>query len=122
MQVGYVVLYVGDADSCAEFWVDKLSAQILESNEVGGHRIIKVGFAGQATALELVPKDLMKDNPDGLDLATPSICFYVTNVDSEHQQLSNRGVTLAPIREHFGKKSFAFQDNENRWFAVMEVA
>ena len=40
-----------------------------------GFTIVHVGFADQPFAFELVPLALMKDNPDGLDLATPSIAF-----------------------------------------------
>ena len=38
---------------------------------------MKVGFDNQDFSFELVPLELMKDNPDGLDLATPSIAFHV---------------------------------------------
>ena len=122
MQLGYVVLYVEDVDACAEFWVEKLGGLVVESNRAGEFKICKIGFPEAVAGLELVPKALMKDNPDGLDLATPSLCFYVKYAAQEHEKLSKMGLNVAPVREHFGKTSFAFQDNEERWFAVMQTS
>ena len=122
MQLGYVVLYVADVDACTHFWVEKLGGVLVETNLAGEFKICKIGFAGSVAGLELVPKALMKDNPDGLDLSTPSICFYVRDAAQEREKLASLGVNVAPIREHFGKTTFAFQDNEDRWFAVMQSA
>lgn len=122
MQLGYVVLYVDNVDACQNFWLEKIGAKALEVNQVGEFKIVKIGLPGKGASLELVPKALMKDNPDNLDLATPSIFFYVADVDAEHAKLSNSDVSVAPVRDHMGKKSFAFSDNEGRWFAVMQAA
>ena len=54
--------------------------------------IAQVGFADQPFAFELVPLELMKDNPDGLDLATPSIAFTVDDLEATHDALVGRGV------------------------------
>ncbi len=53
MKVGYVVLYVDDAEACLRFWIEQ------------------VGFTDQDVSFELVPLALTKDNTDGLGLATP---------------------------------------------------
>ena len=119
MKLGYVVLYIEDPAACEEFWVKKLDCKVVERNQAGNFSIAKVELPSGGAFLELVPKALMADNPDGLDLATPSLCFFVADADAMHAQLESRGVTLAPLRDHFGKRSFAFSDNEGRWFAVM---
>ena len=119
MRLGYVVLYVEDPQACEDFWVRSLGAKVEEKNEAAGFHITKLALPGGGANLELVPKALMKDNPDGLDLATPSLCFYVDDANAEHARLSDLGLNLAPVREHFGRQSFAFSDNEGRWFAVM---
>ena len=69
---------------------------------------------------ELVPLDLMKENPHGLDLATPSICFYVADVPAEHQRLNANGIKTTDVAKLGDKDNFAFCDNEDRWFAVLE--
>ena len=72
----------------------------------------------QAFAFELVPLALMKDNPDGLDLATPSIAFHVDDLQATRAALVGRGVQATEVGEHQGMPSFAFSDPEGRWFAV----
>ena len=120
MKVGYVVLYVNDAEACRAFWVDQVGMVEKRRSDAGGFAIIQVGFADQPFAFELVPLELMKDNPDGLDLATPSIAFRVDDLHDAHATLVGRGVQASEIGEHEGTASFAFADPEGRWFAVTE--
>jgi prepilin-type processing-associated H-X9-DG protein len=118
MNVGYVVLYVNDADACRAFWVERVGMVEKQRSEVGSFAITQVGFADQAFALELVPLEMMQDNPDGLDLATPSICFHVDDLETERANLVGRGVQATEVGEHQGRRNFAFCDPEGRWFAV----
>jgi lactoylglutathione lyase len=120
MRVGYVVLYVNDAEACRTFWVEQVGMVEKRRNEVGAFTIARVGFADQAFAFELVPLELMKDNPDDLDLATPSIAFQVDDLDAAHAALVGRGVPATDMGEHSGTPSFAFSDPEGRWFAVTQ--
>jgi len=64
----------------------------------------------------------MKDNPDNLDLATPSIAFRVDDLEAAHADLVGRGVQATDVGEHSGTPSFAFSDPEGRWFAVTQSA
>jgi catechol 2,3-dioxygenase-like lactoylglutathione lyase family enzyme len=120
MRVGYVVLYVNDADACRRFWVDQIGMVEKRRTNVGGFTILQVGFADQAFAFELVPLELMKDNPDNLDLATPSIAFQVDDLEASHAGLVERGVQATDVGEHEGTPSFAFSDLEDHWFAVTQ--
>lgn len=118
MRVGYVVLYVKDAEACRSFWVDKVGMVEKKRTEVAGSTIAQVGFADQPFAFELVPLAMMKDNPDKLDLATPSLCFHVDDLEATRAGLVERGVEATPVGEHFGMRNFAFSDPEGHWFAV----
>ena len=89
-----------------------------KKTEAGTFTIAQVGFPDQNVAFELVPLELMKDNPDGLDLAAPSICFHVDDLEATRAGLVARGVQATEIGEHFGTRNFAFSDPEGRWFAV----
>jgi lactoylglutathione lyase len=120
MKVGYVVLYVNDADACRRFWVEQIGMVEKLRSESGIFTIAQVGFADQPFAFELVPIELMKDNPDGLDLATPSICFTVDDLEATRAALVSRGVHATDVGEHQGTASFAFSDPEGRWFAVSQ--
>ncbi len=118
MQVGYVVLYVDDEEACRRFWVDQVGMVEKRRIDAGGVTIARVGFADQPFAFELVPLALMRDNPDGLDLATPSVCFAVDDLEAARADLLARGVQASEIGEHGGARSFAFADPEGHWFAV----
>jgi lactoylglutathione lyase len=118
MKVGYVVLYVNDAEACRRFWVERLGMVEKRRTEAGGFSIAQVGFADQSFAFELVPLELMRENPDGLDLAAPSIAFHVDDLEATHAALAGRGVQVSDVGEHHGVRSFAFSDPEGRWFAV----
>ena len=118
MKVGYVVLYVNDAETCRRFWVEQVGMVEKRRDQVGAFTIAQVGFADQTFAFELVPLELMKDNPDNLDLAAPSIAFHVDDLEAAHAELVGRGVKASEVGEHQGTRSFAFSDPEDRWFAV----
>ena len=118
MRVGYVVLYVDDAELCRRFWIEQVGMVEKKRAEAAGFVIAQVGFVDQAFSLELVPRAMMKDNPDGLDLATPSICFHVDDLPARRAALVANGVQATEVGDHFGTRSFAFSDPEGRWFAV----
>lgn len=120
MKVGYVVLYVNDAEACRRFWVEQVGMVEKRRQEVGPITIAQVGFADQPFAFELVPLEMMRDNPDGLDLATPSIGFSVEDLEAVRATLVGRGVLATEVGEHQGTRSFAFSDPEGRWFAVTQ--
>ena len=119
MKVAYVVLYVNDAEACRRFWVDQIGMVEKRRSDAGTFAIVQVGFADQSFTFELVPMELMKDNPDGLDLATPSIGFHVDDLEAAHAELVGRGVQASEVGEHQGTRTFAFSDPEGRWFAVL---
>ena len=118
MKVRYVVLYVRDADACRRFWVEQVGMVQKQRDEIGAFTIAQVGFADQPFAFELVPLAMMQDNPDDLDLATPSIAFQVDDLDAARAELVGRGVQATEVGDHQGTRSFAFSDPEGRWFAV----
>lgn len=118
MRVAYVVLYVTDAEVCRRFWIEQVGMVEKSRTEAGDFVVVQVGFADQPFAFELVPLALMADNPDGLDLATPSIALHVDDLEAARLQLVERGVTALEIGEYSGVRSFAFSDPEDRWFAV----
>ena len=120
MKVGYVVLYVDDAEACRRFWVEQIGMAEKRGTPAGDFTIVQVAFPDQDFAFELVPLELMKDNPDGLDLATPSIAFRVDDLQATHDALVERGVEATEVGEHSGTPSFAFADPEGRWFAVTQ--
>jgi lactoylglutathione lyase len=119
MKVGFVVLYVSDVEACVRFWVDKVGMVERARTQAGAFHVVKVGFANQDFSFELVPLALMRENPDGLDLATPSAAFHVPDLDAARAALVARGVQATEISSERGPRAFAFSDPEGRWFAVL---
>jgi lactoylglutathione lyase len=119
MKVGYVVLYVKDEKASLDFWIHKVGLVLKDSQKAGDFVINKIGFADQDFSFELVPLQLMENNPDGLNLGTPSICFQTNHLEETHKRLKEKNVKLTEISNHFGTNSFAFSDEEDHWFAVM---
>ena len=120
MKIGYVVLYVTDPVASLSFWIEKFGMVEKGSKQAGPFSIVRVGFADQDFSFELVPLELMQNNPSGLNLGTPSIAIYLTDLEAARECLIEKGVTCSEIADHGGINSFAFADNENRWFAVLE--
>ena len=118
MRVGYVVLYVTDPAACLKFWTERVGMVEKGRKQAGDFAIVQVGFADQNFSLELVPLALMADNPHNLDLATPSMAFHVADLVASRDKLIAAGVQASEISEFSGVESFAFSDNEARWFAV----
>ncbi|MFZ9699114.1 MAG: VOC family protein [Candidatus Limnocylindrus sp.] len=119
MKVGFVVLYVSDVEACVRFWVDKVGMVERARTQAGAFQVVKVGFANQDFSFDLVPLALMRENPDGLDLATPSAAFHVPDLDVARAALVARGVQATEISSERGPRAFAFSDPEGRWFAVL---
>ena len=120
MKLGYVVLYVTDPDACLKFWTEKVGMVEKGSKQAGPFSITKVGFADQEFSFELVPLELMKNNPNNLDLATPSIAVYVSGLADTNAALKAKGVQITDVADMGGIMSFAMFDNEGRAFAVLE--
>ncbi len=120
MKIGYVVLYVTDPAASLRFWAEKFGMVEKGSKQAGPFSIVRVGFTDQEFSFELVPLELMQNNPDGLNLGTPSIAFHVSHLQDTRQGLVEKGVNCTEIADHGGVNSFAFSDNENRYFAVLQ--
>lgn len=100
MKVGYVVLYVTDEAACEQFWTEQVGMVVKSRNHAGEFSIVKVGFVDQDFAFELVPLALMNDNPDGLDLATPSIAFQVDDLATGVRLPSSRTRHVHEAHQH----------------------
>ena len=118
MHVRYVVLYVDDEEACCRFWVEQVGMVVKGRTDAGDFTVVQVGFPDQQFAFELVPRAMMAENPDGLDLATPSIALHDDDIESARRKLVDHGVAVTEIGEHSGVRSFGFSDPEGRWFAV----
>lgn len=103
MKIGYVVLYVKNPKACFEFWTEKIGLIEKGSKQAGPFSIVRVGNKDQDFSFELVPLELMKNNPNNLDLATPSIAFYVPDLEDTRNNLREKGVQVTDEIIHLAK-------------------
>lgn len=83
----YVVLYMDDTITAANFWVEQVGFYEMKRIEFNNHYIITVRSKNQTTCFELVPLKLMEDNPYILNLKMPSIALSTPNLEQTRQHL-----------------------------------
>lgn len=118
--IGYVVLYVSDAEKAASFWTTNFEFEIKNEVLAGEHKVITVGATNSQTNFELVPLALMEGNPFNLNLGLPSICLTTDDLQAEHKRLTDLGVNVTEISDHGGRMSFAVIDDEQNAFAIAQ--
>ncbi|MFV0499907.1 MAG: hypothetical protein ACK5NF_07820, partial [Bacilli bacterium] len=79
-----------------------------------------VGTESGTTNFELVALSLMEANTHVLNLAIPSICLSVENLQGTYDSLKSKGVEVSPIEDHGGMLTFAVIDSECNSYAVIE--
>ena len=114
MKVAFVVLYVNDPAACRAFWVDQVGMVEKTRSEAGPFVIPQVGFADQDFAFQLVPLEMMKDNPNGLNLGAPSICFQVDDLAAMRRRY------VASPRHRLEVEHFSYGRTLRRLIASMD--
>ncbi len=120
MKFNYLVLYLNDTKAAAKFWMDNFNYVIKETIDAGGFDILTIGSEDSDANFQLVPLKLMENNPNNLNLETPSICFYTDDLEKTHKKLQSQSVKVSDIMNHGGMNTFAFFDLENNAFAMVE--
>ncbi len=118
--IGYVVLYLNDTEAASNFWVDTFDFEVKKVVDTGEHKVITIGAKNSETNFELVPLQLMANNPYNLNLEMPSICLKTDNLHEEHQRLTSLGVSVSEIANHGETESFSIVDLEGNAFAVTQ--
>ncbi len=121
MNLNYVVLYMENTETSKDFWVEKIGFEVKKTVDAGVAKIYTVGQRGDNTNIELVPMALMANNPHGLNLGTPSLCFKTADIQAEYNRLTENGVKVTDIMDHGGMQVFTFFDAEEKAFAIAEV-
>lgn len=86
---------------------------------IGDNAVITVGSKTGNTNFELVPLELMKDNPYNLNLGIPSICLTTQDIRKEHARLTSINANITEIVNHGGKETFSIMDEEGNAYALI---
>ncbi|WP_226672141.1 VOC family protein [Rossellomorea aquimaris] len=122
-KVGQIMVYVDNQDAAVQFWTEKVGFTVKAEEDNGqGMRWIEVAPTKDVeTSIILHNKEFVAKMSPGLNLGTPSLMFFTDRLDEFYTDLSNKNVTVGEIVELPGGRVFNFADDEENYFAVMEM-
>ncbi|MBC2072299.1 VOC family protein [Listeria marthii] len=121
-KIGQVMLYVEDQAAVRDFWVEKLDFVVVSEEDVNGEiQWIEIApTRGLETSFVLQNKKKVAEmNPD-MNLGTPSILLFGTNVAELYEIYKKRGITVGDLVDLPMGRVFNFADNEGNYFAICE--
>ncbi|ATP41371.1 glyoxalase/bleomycin resistance/extradiol dioxygenase family protein [Solibacillus sp. R5-41] len=119
-QLGQVMLYVDNQEQAKTFWTEKMGFVVI-SDEDNGMRVITISPTEEAqTSIVLHDKQAIAKMQPELNLKTPSLLFYSSQLDALYEKLKDLNVTIGEmVTMPFGKV-FNFADDEGNYFAIVE--
>lgn len=120
-KVGQIMLYVSNQDEAVSFWTEKVGFTVIHEENNGGMRWIEIAPTEAAeTSIVLHNKELIAKMQPELNLGTPSLLFFTTELDALYGRLKEREVTVGELVTMPTGRVFNFADAENNYFAVLE--
>lgn len=121
-KVGQIMLYVTNQDASVKFWIEMLGFKVIVDKQENGMRWIEIAPTEIAeTSIILYDKKLIAEISPELNLGTPSLMFFSSNLEQLRNDLISKNVIVGEIVERPSGKVFNFADNDNNYFAVMET-
>ena len=123
-KVGQIMLYVNNQDDAVNFWTEKAGFSVISEEDNGqGMRWIEIApTKGAETSIILHNKEFVAKMSPGLNLGTPSLMFFSENLDKLYDDLSSKNIKVGEIVNMPSGRVFNFADNEENYFAVMEIS
>jgi lactoylglutathione lyase len=121
-KVGQIMLYVNNQEEAVNFWTEKVGFSVISEEDNGqGMKWFEIAPTQEAeTSFILHDKELIAKMEPELNLGTPSLMFLTENLDTLHEDLSNKKITVGEIVDMPSGRVFNFADSEENYFAVME--
>ncbi|MBB4825158.1 lactoylglutathione lyase [Sporosarcina luteola] len=121
-KLGQVMLYVNDQEKAMKFWTENVGFHIIADETAGPLRWIEVAPTKDSeTTLVLHDKEVVSSMSPDLQLGTPSLLFYSDQFEQLHNHLIAHQVTVGDIMTMPSGRTFNFADEEENYFAVMEM-
>ncbi|HHQ0673153.1 TPA: VOC family protein, partial [Listeria innocua] len=98
-KIGQVMLYVEDQAAVRDFWVEKLDFVVVSEEVVNGEiQWVEIAPSkGVETTFVLQNKKKVAEmNPD-MNLGTPSILLFGTNISELYEEYKNKGITVGDL-------------------------
>ncbi|URN95694.1 MAG: VOC family protein [Candidatus Pristimantibacillus lignocellulolyticus] len=121
-KLGQVMIYVNDQDESVKFWTEQVGFVVVSEADNGqGMKWIEIAPSLQAgTSLVLHNKALVAEMQPDMNLGTPSLMFFASELEQLYTSFKEKGITVGDLVTMPGGKVFNFADKENNYFAIME--
>ncbi|ENE8219198.1 VOC family protein [Listeria monocytogenes] len=121
-KIGQVMLYVENQAAVRDFWVEKLDFVVVSEEVVNGEiQWIEIApTKGVETTFVLQNKKKVAEMNPEMNLGTPSILLFGSNVAELYEEYKNKGITGGDLVDLPMGRVFNFSDNEGNYFAICE--
>ncbi|HAA4449475.1 TPA_asm: VOC family protein [Listeria monocytogenes] len=121
-KIGQVMLYVENQAAVRDFWVEKLDFVVVSEEVVNGEiQWIEIApTKGVETTFVLQNKKKVEEMNPEMNLGTPSILLFGSNVAELYEEYKNKGITVGDLVDLPMGRVFNFSDNEGNYFAICE--
>ncbi|EAF1640683.1 VOC family protein [Listeria monocytogenes] len=121
-KIGQVMLYVENQAAVRDFWVEKLDFVVVSEEVVNGEiQWIEIApTKGVETTFVLQNKKKVAEMNPEMNLGTPSILLFGSNVAELYEEYKNKGITVGDLVDLPMSRVFNFSDNEGNYFAICE--
>ncbi|EOA2659529.1 TPA_asm: VOC family protein [Listeria monocytogenes] len=121
-KIGQVMLYVENQAAVRDFWVEKLDFVVVSEEVVNGEiQWIEIApTKGVETTFVFQNKKKVAEMNPEMNLGTPSILLFGSNVAELYEEYKNKGITVGDLVDLPMGRVFNFSDNEGNYFAICE--
>ncbi|HAB7426918.1 TPA_asm: VOC family protein [Listeria monocytogenes] len=121
-KIGQVMLYVENQAAVRDFWVENLDFVVVSEEVVNGEiQWIEIApTKGVETTFVLQNKKKVAEMNPEMNLGTPSILLFGSNVAELYEEYKNKGITVGDLVDLPMGRVFNFSDNEGNYFAICE--
>lgn len=121
-KIGQIMIYCTDQNGTKDFFLNQLGFQLVEEFEPApGMKTIEIkANAASETSFVLHDKAIIEKMNMGVNLGTPSVMFFASDLDALYEKLKSAGVTVGDMVTMPTGRVFNFATPEGQYFAVCD--
>ncbi|QPC45565.1 VOC family protein [Mangrovibacillus cuniculi] len=121
-KLGQVNIYVPDQAKALAFWQEKMGFRLVKEETFHGMRWYELAADEQnETSIVIHDKAKVAEMSPDVHLGTPSLMFVTKDIEAFRSDLQAKGVFVGDVMEFPTGKVCNFADDQENYFAVMEV-
>lgn len=119
--IGKITIYVEDQEAAITFLTEKMRFVCHEQPMGPNFKWVEVRPTDSAvTSFILYPKQLMKSQNPNANLGHPSIIISTQNIETTHQEMKEKGITVTDLLVMPYGKMFTFHDQDGNSYLIRE--